>query len=147
MQIKKLERALNGIWSGELPHYQGLFVCGSSKCLAGWIFSLENNRDSYPNEVNTWFSAQEILGISRAEAMLLFNSKCTRKLHELVLEAFRKGRRLELKHDNDNINFFNNFLDEEAYNSPELTLWSREMDKISEFLGTELIEENYTICN
>lgn len=100
LNIGNLERILNGIWSGELPHDQSKFEpspCGTSRCVAGWDCKL---RDTIKEEgFSYWDESKEFNGLYEAEAVLLFSEKSTKNLQELVLKAFKEGRRLEIEEE------------------------------------------------
>lgn len=140
MELEKLERILEGIWSGELDHNQKQYTCGTSKCVAGWVFYLEYGMDCPEVGNRTWDEAQEILDVTEAEASLLFDSRATKELHQLILKAFKEGRRLELEKG------LIGFSQERKINylSENLRLVSDEMDEICQFLGTNVTSETET---
>ena len=107
VNVENLERLLQGIWSGELEHDQGYYFCGTACCLAGWDVALNaREQPEKPEDRFKWFGDETTdayadprcwslrnNNLTSREADLLFHSKTTKRLHELVLQAFKAGRR------------------------------------------------------
>ena len=140
MQLKKLERVLEGIWSGELPHTQGYYSHQGMRCVAGWVFFFEHGHlnfwrayiEKYKNEL-LWDKAKKILEINEDEATLLFSGISTETLHRLTLKAFQEGRRLKLENESlriQNLDWL------KGYSSKNVFLYdSLEIEKVSAFLN------------
>lgn len=114
VNLGNLEHLLNGIWSGELPHNQHDFFCGTSCCLAGWDVALhypevkpedrkdvrqwspEANQEMWLAFADPWAWSRDHNHLTVVEATLLFRKHSTRLLHTAVLNAFKGGRRLEI---------------------------------------------------
>lgn len=98
VDIDNLEDILTGIWSGRLEHNQQFYFCDSAACLAGWDYCKRNKQTPLfadENEkVDFWEEARIANGLNEGEATLLFHGCTTRTIHTLVLEAFKKGRRV-----------------------------------------------------
>lgn len=122
--LDKLERVLQGIWSGELKHDQSSYFCGSACCVAGWLAVIygtakapefippksrrsvwygETRPDAITSdEICAWRAirfpfryAKELVGLTCTEANLMFSGKSTKTLQNLVLQALKSGRRID----------------------------------------------------
>lgn len=105
LNLEPLERILEGIVSGELPHHQRAWVCGSARCVAGWIAefyaqpedtivkSSESwsmrvtnfHGDTYSANPGQW--SRQFLGLTYAESTLLFSGDSN---FEEILELYRQ---------------------------------------------------------
>lgn len=89
---KVLRDVLEKIWFQKLLHdqssYEIQYGCGTYRCVAGWIYHL-NNGKGHPRKFS-----EKFLNISNVEGELLFSIFSTSHLQELVLKALEEGRRL-----------------------------------------------------
>jgi hypothetical protein len=108
VNVENLEMLLQAIWNGDLEHDQENYFCGTACCLAGLDVVLNSpEQPQDPAERPQWYDhgltrayadpfqwSQHNNNLNFSEALLLFHSKATKKLHILVLEALKAGRRL-----------------------------------------------------
>lgn len=116
LKLNLLEDVLEGIWKGELKHVQEDYICDSAMCVCGWlmvnnlnkVIDLELPKDNFNspnqivlhNELNIEGKCYEdiaayIVGLTRAEGILLFDMNATKQLHLYVLNALKQGKRLQ----------------------------------------------------
>jgi len=106
-KLDELEFVLTRVWDKRLSHNQKVFWCGSSACVAGWIYILDHENLPDPSMFRAdrirnvlgaviWEYATLKFNLSRDEANLLFNPLSTKLVQEKVLEALKAGRRLDV---------------------------------------------------
>lgn len=93
VNIDNLEEVLNYIWDNPQFHDQSEaeieYPEKTIRCLAGW--------DTFFREGNSYYALTNSMSFNNLttdEASLLFDEYCTKELHQIILNAFKKERRL-----------------------------------------------------
>lgn len=146
MELEKLRKVLNRIWSGEFRHQQSSYVykteCGTARCIAGWVYYLEHGCDDMSFGTRPWNEAKKILGITEGEARLLFSTECTKQLHEMVLKAFQEGRRFITE---EHRTYIVNEKEDDGYVSTSWYISACDPEGVAKFLGLEKTDKRIKV--
>lgn len=127
VNLPRLNRIWQGIKSGKLNHYQCVYHCNTSHCIAGWeiVFLLDENDitlhttvqgstnketlselvtalDIKIKSISDSTVAQASLGLNRNETKMLFDQDAKFEIQDALVEYLNQGQRL-----NDNEDCYN----------------------------------------